>query len=286
MQPVSSQTTIDRLSSRPDGWRRTDWHGGSFETARRPRTPLVEGSIRSDRHLVMVTLRGGADRHEFRTADGSRYDGPDRPGSLSFLPAGCERRLRLHNVAWQWAAIGLDPEQHAALERLGPFCADEDVFALGLMQELERLDALEGELEPAYGETMSLALVRYLSSRFGRGPGEPAARLLPAWRLKRLREHTDAHLGGAIRIADLAACVGLSEGHFHRAFRATTGRTPLAFIQQRRVEAAIRRLTTGTASVTEIAFELGFGSPTHFARVFRSHTGRNPADFRRLHALD
>ena len=33
---LAERTTIGQLSTRPDGWRRLEWNGGSFETAHRP----------------------------------------------------------------------------------------------------------------------------------------------------------------------------------------------------------------------------------------------------------
>lgn len=282
---LAERTTIGRLSTQPDGWRRLEWNGGSFETAHRPHTTLVEGVIKSDRHLIMATLRGGAERHEILTDDGHRYDGPDRPGSISFLPAGCERRLRLHNVNWHWAAIGLLPDA-AALSGVGPASGLEDGMVLGLLSEFERLDAIDGGLDPGYCETMASALSRYLGRRYG-GMKPVAARAitLPAWRLRRIRDHIDAHLSGVIRIADLAQCAGLSDGHFHRAFRSATGKTPLAFIQERRIDAAARLLARDTASVCDIALQVGFVSPTHFARIFHAIVGCNPSEFRRRHSV-
>lgn len=284
--PLPEGTTIGRLSTQPDGWRRLEWIGGSFETAHRPHTTLVEGAIKSDRHLVMATLRGGAERHEIRTDDGHRYDGPDRPGSISFLPAGCERRLRLHNVNWRWAAIGLSPEADIALSGVGPVSALQDGMVLGLLSEFERLDAIDGGLDPTYCETMALALSRYLGRRYGGvQPAADRAITLPAWRLRRVSDHIDARLSDVIRIADLARCAGLSDGHFHRAFRSATGKTPLAFIQQRRIDAAAQLLAKDTASVSDIALQVGFVSPTHFARVFHAIIGCNPSEFRRRHSI-
>lgn len=282
---LTERTTIGRLSTQPDGWRRLEWNGGSFETAHRPHTTLVEGVIKSDRHLIMATLRGGAERHEIRTDDGHRYDGPDRPGSISFLPAGCERRLRLHNVNWHWAAIGLMPDA-AALSGVGPVSGLEDGMVLGLLSEFERLDAIDGGLDPGYCETMASALSRYLGRRYGgMKPVAGCAITLPTWRMRRIRDYIDAHLSCVIRIADLAQCAGLSDGHFHRAFRSATGKTPLAFIHERRIDAAAQLLARDTASVCDIALQVGFVSPTHFARIFHAIVGCNPSEFRRRHSV-
>jgi AraC family transcriptional regulator len=283
---IEDASTIDRLSSRPNGWRRAQWSNGAFETAHRPMTSIVEGRILSPNHLIMATLSGGAERHEISADGGHRYDGPDLPSTVSFLPAGCERRLRLHNVAWRWAAIALDPARisgiaGASIEALGPLSGSEDSFVWNMLAEFERLDALEGGLESTYCDTMSLALILYLARRYGGARVKDTSIKLPAWRLRRVTEFIDAHLSATIRIADLADLAQLSEGHFHRAFRAATGRTPLEFVHARRVAMAKQLLASSKLSVAQMALRVGFLSPAHFARVFRSVTGQSPSQYRR-----
>lgn len=281
---------FERLSSRPDGWRSVRWPGGTFETAHRPLTTFVEGRIASSSHLIMTTLSGGAERHEFTIDGGRRHDGPDHPASISFLPAQCERRLRLHNVAWRWATIAFDAD---AIERLAPgslgglapIAGTEDRFVWNLLAEFDRLDAQESGLDEAYCETMSHALVLYLTRRYGRRAAAPQRISLSGYRLRRVTDFIDAHLHTMIRIADLARLVDLSEGHFHRAFRASTGKTPLEYINGQRVAVAKHTLVRGDSSVTQIALDAGFVSPTHFARVFRNETGQSPSDYRRTFRL-
>jgi AraC family transcriptional regulator len=283
---AENASTINGLSTRPDGWRRVQCGSGAFETAHRPLTSIVEGRILSPNHLIMATLSGGADRHEIKADGGHHYDGPDLPATISFLPAGCERKLRLHNVQWRWAAIALDPRKitdtaSVSLETLGPLSGQEDAFVWNMLAEFERLAAIDGGLDATYCDSMSLALILYLARRYsGAKIAEPSAKL-PAWRLRRASEFIDANLSTTIRIADLAQLVQLSEGQFHRAFRATTGRTPLQFIHGRRVALAKQLLARSELSVAQVALRVGFLSPTHFARVFRSIAGQSPAEYLR-----
>jgi len=39
----------------------------------------------------------------------------------------------------------------------------------------------------------------------------------------------------------------------------------------------------GNRTVTAIAFDYGFNSPTHFGRAFRARYGATPRDYRRRH---
>jgi AraC family transcriptional regulator len=92
-------------------------------------------------------------------------------------------------------------------------------------------------------------------------------------------------LSATIRVADLADLAQLSEGHFHRAFRASTGQTPLEFVHARRVAMAKQLLASSKLSVAQMAFRVGFLSPAHFSRVFRSVTGQSPSQYRRSFRL-
>lgn len=49
-------------------WRGFSWDSGAFDTARRSFTELVEGTICTPRHLLLVTLGGGARRFEVTTS--------------------------------------------------------------------------------------------------------------------------------------------------------------------------------------------------------------------------
>jgi AraC family transcriptional regulator len=193
-------------------------------------------------------------------------------------------------VEWRWAAIALDPAKISglactAIEALGPLSGSEDSLVWNMLAEFERLDALDGGLDTTYCDTMSLALILYLARRYGGARVKDTSIKLPAWRVRRVTEFIDAHLSATIRIADLADLAQLSEGHFHRAFRATTGKTPLEFVHARRVAMAKHLLARSKLPVAQTALRVGFLSPAHFARVFRSVTGRSPSDYRRSFRL-
>lgn len=269
------------LTRRPEVHASFGWDGARFESAQRDFTRAVEGRIVSNRHLVMVTLSGGAERHVFRTDDGARHDGRDRAGAVSFLPAGCGRDLALRNVGWRWGAIAIEPsEGRGALAELAPFAADADAFIVALIGEFDRLMRLDGALDPTWADAMVAALAAYLVRRDR--PGMPVSRhRLAAWQIRATRDRIEAQLSGPIRIADLAMPLGLSEGHFHRAFLGATGCTPLAEITARRLDRAAILLAQTRMPLSEIAFEVGFASQSHLARLFRKSRGIAPGDWRR-----
>jgi AraC family transcriptional regulator len=107
-----------------------------------------------------------------------------------------------------------------------------------------------------------------------RGGLSPAA-------LRRVQLYVEAHLARPLRVGELARRSGLSVFHFTRAFRHSTGMTPHAWVQQRRVERARDLLSDTARPLGDIALEVGFRSQSHFTTVFRRLTGMTPAVVRR-----
>lgn len=262
----------------PTDWRSFGWDGETFQVASRPQTEIVEGRLSPERPILMVTLRGGAKRHELATDDGLRFDGPDHAGSASFLPGGCGRRLRLRGVEWRWASITL-PES-PALRGVPAFCDRRDPVLFGLMAEMER-HLSDDALDEEYCAAAGALLAEYVGRKFAPSPCAPDPPYrLTSRQLRRIDEYIAAHLHRRVRVGALADLVDCSEGHLHRAFRMTTGETPLAYLNRRRIERAAPLVREGRLPVTRIALDVGFASPTAFARTFRKVMGAAPAAYR------
>ncbi len=108
----------------------------------------------------------------------------------------------------------------------------------------------------------------------------PQASLAP-WRAKRIAEHIEANLAGALPLSELARIAQLSASHFSRAFKGAFGQTPHAFITSRRVERARREMLASREPLSQIALACGFADQAHLGRVFRRMTGQAPSQWRR-----
>lgn len=100
-------------------------------------------------------------------------------------------------------------------------------------------------------------------------------------RLCRSRDFLGESYRQPVRFADAAAHACLSRWHFHRLYVRAFGETPHEFVSRRRLDEAKRLLATGSASVTEICYEVGYSSLGSFSSRFAARTGRSPAEFRR-----
>ncbi|MCX5213475.1 AraC family transcriptional regulator [Kitasatospora sp. NBC_00240] len=97
----------------------------------------------------------------------------------------------------------------------------------------------------------------------------------------RARDAMDRAYAQPLDVPALARIAHVSEAHFSRTFRATFGETPHRYLQRRRVERAMFLLRESGRSVTDICFEVGFGSPGTFSRTFHDIVGRSPRAYRK-----
>src|SRR4051812_4367500 len=78
----------------------------------------------------------------------------------------------------------------------------------------------------------------------------------------------------------LARVSGVSEAHFARSFKEAFGVPPHRYLLTRRIERATSLLRETELSITEIAFQTGWGSLGTFGRTFRDITGESPGAMR------
>jgi AraC-like DNA-binding protein len=66
---------------------------------------------------------------------------------------------------------------------------------------------------------------------------------------------------------------------FHRKFAAAAGKSPTAYVLERRLQRAAEWLRQEPeVSVAEVALRCGFADPNYFSRAFRAHLGCTPRE--------
>lgn len=101
----------------------------------------------------------------------------------------------------------------------------------------------------------------------------------------RVLDYIEARLAEDMRLADLASVACLSPYHFSRCFKASIGKSPMAYISERRVERAKHLLIDRDVCLARIALDCGFSSQSHFTATFRKLTGMTPGGFRKCNVL-
>jgi transcriptional regulator GlxA family with amidase domain len=104
---------------------------------------------------------------------------------------------------------------------------------------------------------------------------------LSAGTLRRINEYIEGGLSNPISLHDLASMAGLSDCHFARAFKQSTGMPPHRYLMKRRVERAAALIQGTNRPLSQIALEVGFCDQSHFSRLVARATGQTPRELRR-----
>jgi transcriptional regulator GlxA family with amidase domain len=102
------------------------------------------------------------------------------------------------------------------------------------------------------------------------------------------------HVVGAVRLLrsglaepwtlnSLAEAVNLSRSQLVRAFDATVGTSPMAYLRQMRAEQLARLLVSTDLSIAEAARSVGWRNQFHASQCFHAHYGVSPTEYRRQH---
>ena len=153
-----------------------------------------------------------------------------------------------------------------------------------LAEALAAVDEVGQDLNALYVNAISVALISQLLGTRRDLPLQTASRRpspLPKWRMKRVVDHVDAHLGDRLTSTDLAAAAGVTRMYFAAQFRGATGIRPREYIQHRRIERAQELLRDTRRTLVDVALSVGFQSQAYFTTVFRRFTDETPYRWRR-----
>ncbi|MHB2169913.1 GlxA family transcriptional regulator [Alsobacter sp. R-9] len=103
---------------------------------------------------------------------------------------------------------------------------------------------------------------------------DSAVRKAEEWLSVNLREENP--VGGVVK------AIGVPERSLKRRFKAATGTTLMAYVQNLRIEEAKRLLEQGEMPLDDIAAAVGYENAAFFRRLFRRSTGLLPGQYRRM----
>jgi AraC-like DNA-binding protein len=90
----------------------------------------------------------------------------------------------------------------------------------------------------------------------------------------------DANSHQEIDLEGAAGQAGISPFHFLRLFANVIGATPHQYLVRSRLRHAARLLADGGLSITDVAYDVGFGDLSNFVRTFHRAAGISPRRFR------
>ncbi len=293
---VRALTFQPRMSNRIDGFkvvgkiRSRQWNGITVDLTEVECAPNAGGYyVAADPRLFILLDAVGAGHPLVKmTADGEATPQDTERRPISYVPAGMDlwvdvvgvrsmRHLDVHfdvDVILQRLGEDLDPKKLS-----DPHLLFNDPRIVALGQLIARECASPQPLHDLYGDGLALALIIDVMKL-----GRPMARnrgALASWQLRRATDFIESNCLRSIRLEELASLTGLSQSHFSRAFKASTGTAPHLWQMKMRIRKAQELLLSNGSSLSDVAAETGFSDQAHFTRTFRQVTGITPSYWRK-----
>ena len=262
----------------------------------RNRHHIRESYIKPDKltyHLITVYM--GAPSRQQSLFSGRNYNILQTAGNVAVISAATALQswydeteqddiyLHLEPEFIKSVAAGADlnPDKTEILTSLETRSPIIESMARMAFDELQRDDATGSNL---YADSLANLLAVQLLREYSSARMPPEKRYVNGLTNRKLvlvLDLIESDLAEDLSLKVLANAAGLSEYHFLRMFKQSTGYTPHQYVINQRIERAGELLKNTDMSVTEIAYLLGFSTPAHFTHHFRRKTGVTPSDLRR-----
>ena len=82
-----------------------------------------------------------------------------------------------------------------------------------------------------------------------------------------------------LNVEDLGRDMGMSRVQLYRKLKSLTNYSPNELLRQMRLKRAASLLASSEMTVAEIAYEVGFSSPSSFTKCYKEQFGESPTDF-------
>ncbi len=96
-------------------------------------------------------------------------------------------------------------------------------------------------------------------------------------------KYIEEHYMEEITLEKVSEYIGVSCGYLSSIFKKENDVSFVTHLRNRRIEEAIKLLTTTNKKVYEVAENCGFQTPRYFSEIFKSTVGMTPLEYRKMH---
>lgn len=152
-----------------------------------------------------------------------------------------------------------------------------------LVDMVEELNAELSSARPGY-RFMAIADLRRVIGFISRAYSGASGRNVRAMLIiSRAIRHIEKNMAIDLDVPSLAAASYVSESTLLRAFKDSTGMTPVRYIAEYRIRKACELLRGSSDDISMIAMRTGYSDSNYFSRQFRQITGITPGEYRGKH---
>ncbi|WP_342047300.1 AraC family transcriptional regulator [Bacillus sp. OTU530] len=157
------------------------------------------------------------------------------------------------------------------VERIGSFMLDAVIRLARLLDTPEDIPVFA----PLFTKEI---LYRILQGPHGNTLKQIAIEGSSIYRIKDVIEQIKNHYDRPFRIEELAKIANMSVSSLHRHFKEVTAMSPIQFQKQLRLQEARRLLLSESTDAADVAFRVGYESPTQFSREYSRMFGFPPKE--------
>lgn len=271
------------LSSSKEGWNNLQ-----IDYLYQPAHETPEHSF--TRHVLAILIKSKSIKIE-RKLDKKFYSSSYLPCNHFFLiPAGVSHQVWIHGDG-EYLVLSLKPELLNAnadeslnlksIELIPQHCVGDPLIStvgLALKSQLE----LGSKSSQLYVESAANLIAAHLLQHYStrRSLVQECSYGLSQSKLTIVEDYIDRHLSTDLSLYNIAEQVGMSQSHFSRLFKQSTGLSPWQYVIQRRVELAKQLLRKEELTIEKISDRLGFASHSQFTIFFQKYTSISPKKYR------
>jgi AraC family transcriptional regulator len=256
------------LSSEQSGWNGIFFHHYDHPAHQSPTHQWMQ-------HIIGITGQGGHPVESEHQVEGQLLSCYCQPGEMLFIPAGVNYSSLWHE-AGEFSLLGFSPH---FFEQVAHESVRVKQIELALKADIEAKHPA-GRM---FGESLATGLVIHLLKQYSvwqpRSLSDDIGRL-SEHQLQKVFKYVQDHLEQNIALSDMASVLNLSQYHFCRLFKQSTGLSPHQYLTQCRINCAKHLLQFTQLTITEITFAVGLNNHSSFTRLFHRYVGTTPKEFR------
>lgn len=242
------------------------------------------------RHVIAILIKSAPVKVE-RKLDEKFYSSYLPCSHFFLIPAGIPHQVWIHGDG-EYLVLSLEPNlidtrinelaNTESIELIPQHCVCDPLICtvgLALKSQLE----LGSRGSRLYVESAVNLIATHLVQHYATHQQlipEPSYGLAQS-KLKQVVEYIHQHLATDLSLEDIARQSGMSQSHFSRLFKQSTGLSPWQYVIQRRVEVAKQLLKKPELTIEKISARLGFNSHSQFTIFFQKYTSISPKEYRR-----
>lgn len=112
------------------------------------------------------------------------------------------------------------------------------------------------------------------------------AEIVKSHRMKEMLNWIHGHYGEKVMLDDIARAGQLSRSECCRYFKRTLQTSPLKYVMHYRIQKSLPLLQQEQWNVTDVAYQVGFTSPSYFIEKFRETMNMTPFAYKRKSGLN